>query len=263
MPTEGPPSLFDLNPNIVFVYRGQEVHYDEDRLVNLNQMWEAAGRPNNKDPRRWADNPGGRQFIANLARRLNVGKTVIWKSRRGKHLGGTWSDWRIAVAYAEYLSPDFHLFVIEAFREWAEEQADPDLKAQRAVEGYRRKGWDDDRIMARLEGIVERKSLTDTLKEHGVYGVGYALCTDAINKEVLGKTAKEIKLARGLKPNARTRDYMESHELAAIRFAEAMAKKRVGDSCTHGISPCCRVCHQAGSAVHQALVTMGMDPSVG
>lgn len=110
--------------------------------------------------------------------------------------GGTWAHWQIALAYAKYLSNEFHRFVNEASREWAEEQADPDLKARRAVAGYRRRGKDDRWILGHLEWIVRRHRLADTLKEHGAEGVGYARCTDAINRGVLGGTARKIKLAR-------------------------------------------------------------------
>lgn len=226
-------------------------------------MWKAAGNPEGKDPRRWADTEQGRNFVAELASSLNVDKNVIWKSKRGRDLGGTWADWRVAVAYAEYFSPEFHRRVIEAFREWVEERDDPGLKAERAVEGYRRLGWDDQRILARLEGIVQRKALTDILKKHGVEGLGYPRCTDAINREVLGGSAKEIKLALGLDANARTRDHLDTLQLAALSFAEAMARSRVAGGCAHGNDECCEVCREAGVATYQAMASMGLAKRTG
>lgn len=122
------------NP-VAFSYGGVDVLCDEDDLVNLNQTWEAAGKPANKDPRRWADTEAGSGFVLNLARNLNVAKNDIWKSRRGKHLGGTWAHWQIATAYAKYLSHDFHLFVNEAFRRWMNgENRFPGIEATPSVE---------------------------------------------------------------------------------------------------------------------------------
>src|SRR5262249_49670413 len=160
---------------------------------------------------------------------------LIRASRKTRtDLGTTWAHWQIALAYAKYLSHEFHRFVNEAFREWAEEQADPDLKARRAIAGYRRRGKDDRWILARLDGIVQRRRFTDALKAYGVQGAGFARCTDGINKAVLGRSARQIKRARGVPPSARTRDQLDAVELAAIRFAEAMAEERIGDDDVRG-----------------------------
>lgn len=240
---------------IAFVYDGQDVTFDDRRLINLTQMWDAAGRPANKDPREWRRKEG-RGFIEDLARSLNVAPGHIIQGQRGKG-GATWAHWQIAVAYAKHLSHAFHRYVNEAFREWAEEKADPDLKARRAVEGYRRKGWDDRRIRARLDGIVNRNTLTETLHEHEVRGTdGFAGCTNAINKGVLGKTAIEYKRAKGVSVRAKTRDHMEAHELAAIALAEALADKGVRDEDARGNQACAGVCSKAGFAVGTALKMM-------
>jgi len=262
MPDEGKGVPDRRRDGIAFTYSNVDVFYNEARLVSLNQMWEAAGAIAGKEPWRWAATADAKGFIADLAMASNLAKNEIWKSRRGQHLGGTWAHWQIGLAYAKYLSHEFHRYVNEAFREWAEEEADPDLKARRAVEGYRRKGWDDRKIIARLEGIVQRNLFTDTLKEHGVNvngrANGYALCTDTINKEVLGMGAKELKISRGFPAKAKTRDCLQTVELSALNFAEALALKKVEGDCTHGNDQCCAVCEQSGRAVRQAMISMGV-----
>lgn len=105
---------FDL---VAFSYGGVDVMLDDSYLVSLTQMWEAAGRPANQGPYEWGRGAGA-SFVEDLARFLNTGKSRIWKSRRGKHLGGTWAHWQIAMAYAKHLSHEFHRFVNEAFRRW-------------------------------------------------------------------------------------------------------------------------------------------------
>lgn len=243
---------------VAFSYNGTEVTRDETNKVNLTAMWVASGSPKNQDPRQWQRKEGA-GFIASLARSLDVPTGHIARSDKGGKGGGgtTWAHWQAALAYAKYLSHDFHRFVNEAFREWAEEKANPDLKATRAVDGYRARGWDDKHILSRLEGIVQRRGFTDTLKDHDVKGVGYAHCTDTINIQVLGATAREVKIARGLSVSAKTRDHLESHELAALRFAEALAERSIKNECAHGNGQCCDVCRRSGEAVKTAMRMMG------
>lgn len=241
---------------IAFTYNDHAVLFDENRFIDVTQMWRAVGSPANKEFRAWKRKDGA-SFIRDLAKSLNVPQGHVFQSSRGR-TGRTWAHWQVAVAYAKYLSNEFHRFVNEAFREWAQEKADPDLKVKRAIEGYRHRGWDDRKIRARIEGIVQRNSFTAVLQEHGVVERGYAVCTDAINKEVLGGSAKEAKLSMGLGSKARVRDHLEPHQLAALQFAEAMASKRIEDSCSHGNGPCCNVCEQAGSVVRHAMNTMGL-----
>jgi hypothetical protein len=247
---------------IAFTYNGQEVTFDEHRFIDVTQMWRAVGSPPNKKPSEWARHSGTREFVQSLADSLRVGIAHLWKSRTGNGVGTTKVHWQIALAYAKYLSPEFHRFVNEAFREWTEERANPDLKVERAVEGYRRKGWDDERIAARIDGIVQRNILTDTLKSRGVDGLGYAICTDAINTEVLGGSAKAIKLAKGLPAKARTRDHLDSVQLAGLGLAEAMASRKIKDGCTHGNGSCCEVCRESGKAVAGAMAQMGYAPAI-
>jgi hypothetical protein len=164
--------------------------------------------------------------------------------------------------YAKYLSNEFHRFVNEAFREWAEEKADPDLKARRAVEGYRRQGKDDRWIADRRDSIVRRNSFTGTLNDRGVDGPVYAICSDAINKEVLGHPAGQIKRVRGAsRKSVRTRDLLSPLELSALRFAEAMAEERVRGAGARGNAACRRVCREAGAATHRAMAAVGLAGS--
>lgn len=243
--------------SVAFTYNGLDVLRDGDRLVSLNQMWEAAGKPENKDPRRWADTEQGRSFIADLARNLNVVKNGIWKSKRGKHKGGTWAHWQVAMAYAKYLSHEFHRFVNEAFREWAEEQSNPGLKAERAIDGFRRRGLGDAWIGERLDGILVRKSLTGTMQDHNCKPVGkdnpFAEATRSISLQVLGKTPREIKASKGLAKSARTRDHLDKYELTRLRFAESEAERLIKTEGSDGNAECVDACRRAGRAVRVAI----------
>jgi len=85
--------------------------------------------------------------------------------------GGTYAHWKIATAYASYLSPELHNVVISIFQERVEETVNPELAFDR---GYERtiKTWkiqhDGRWIDRREKGIAKRNEFTATLGAHGV-----------------------------------------------------------------------------------------------
>jgi hypothetical protein len=249
-PTEAPPL-----PAVAFVYQGVRVSIDENRLINLTEMWEAAGRRPNRDPRQWRRKEGV-EFVRDLASSLNVPMGHIFSTRRGRG-GATWGHWQVSLAYAAYLSPAFHRFVNEAFREWAEEVSDPGLKVARAIEAYRRRGRDNGWIADRIEGIGQRKALVAAMADHICRKVGaenpFAEATRAISLLVLGATPSELKESRGLPRSARTRDHLDRHELARLRFAESEAERLIKLTRAIGNDECVACCRRAGAAVRQAI----------
>lgn len=244
---------------VAFTYNGFDVFFgDDDQMVNLNDMWRSVGSPAGNEPWRWGQTPKARKFIASVAKNPIHGKNVIWKTRKGKHLGGTQAHWQVAMAYAKYLDDDLHIFVNAAAREFVREAADPDLKLKRSIEGLRRRGVDDGRIMERVEGILVRKEFTSELQAHGVKvnsprDNGYSRCTDALNTKVIGLPAKLIREERGLAKSAPTRDAFSVVELAAIRFAEALATQRLNDVRAYGNDQCEAVCIEVGDAVKSSM----------
>ena len=81
---------------------------DKGEMLSLTDMWDAAGRPENKRPAEWARYEGA-TFIEFVAETHNVGTAHILTSTRGR-TGSTFAHWQIAIAYAKYLSPDFHMW---------------------------------------------------------------------------------------------------------------------------------------------------------
>jgi hypothetical protein len=105
-------------PAVAFQYGGVAVTRDADQLVNLAQMWEAAGRPANKDPSTWRRKAGA-SFVRDLASELKAPAGLIYWAARGRLPKGgipqIWAHWQIALAYAKYLSNELHRFVNAAF----------------------------------------------------------------------------------------------------------------------------------------------------
>jgi hypothetical protein len=121
----------------------------------------------------------------------------------------------LAVAYAKYLSPEFHLAVNEVFKERLEEELNPELGINRARERaerrYNKLGRSEKWRQTRRVSIDVRNFFTDTLKEHGVTTQGgYAKCTNALYLPIFGATASQLKVERGLPKKASLRRVCET-----------------------------------------------------
>ena len=132
-------------------------------MLNLTDMWRAADSPANRRPAQWLALDETAQFRAYLNSRLaeaelRPGSNVVQddicaappdgltRAVRGTG-GGTWAHWQLAIAYARYLSPAFHLWCNEVLRTVMEQ---PDLVAPK----------DSDRLFRYLElrfGSLDRR----------------------------------------------------------------------------------------------------------
>lgn len=89
---------------------------DRDEMLSLTDMWKAAGAPENKDPRFWARQESVREFIDVVVAAENVMQEHLFRATRGRN-GATWAHWQIGLAYAKYLSPEFHMWCNAVVRE--------------------------------------------------------------------------------------------------------------------------------------------------
>ena len=150
----------------------------------------------------------------------------------------------------------------DAFTDWVASEVLPSIRktgqyvsARRAK--YERQGKQLEWIENREEGIEVRKGFTDTLKDHEVEGKGYADCTNAINRPVLGGTAALVKVQRGLKPKASLRDSLSTVELAKVKLAELLAADRIEKDKLQGNERCAQACRLSGQAVASAVAIAG------
>lgn len=105
-------------------------------------------------------------------------------------------------------------------KERIDEEFDPEITINRALEAYRRKGYSDDWINQRLKAIDARKEFTDELKNNGIAsGKDFAELTDLLTKTWSGYSTKEYKSYKGLKKES-LRDNMTNMELVLNMLAE-------------------------------------------
>ena len=116
----------------------------------------------------------------------------------------------------------------EPFKQWLafvgkerlDEEVDPQLAIDRAIESYRNKGYTEEWISQRMRGIEIRKDMTNEWRRAGVTDSRqYAMLTNIMTAAWSGKTVKEYKRFKGLKKE-NLRDNMTNTELVLNALAE-------------------------------------------
>lgn len=162
---------------------------------------------------------------------------------------GTYATELVALRYAGWISPKVEVEVYKTFQKVAnvDEGLTHDLiERQQDPEAQRR-------LAARAQSKVSRLAYTETLKQHGVNGIGYALCTNAIYKTLFGASASDLRQSKGLVKKANIREHMSSMELAATMFAEEVAADRIRKVEAHGNEQCRRHSENAAKETRKVL----------
>ena len=136
-----------------------------------------------------------------------------------------------------------------------DEVFDPSIAAQRTVDIYRAKGYDEKWIAKRLKGIQDRKELTDIWQENGITeGKEYAILTNEIYKEWSGMTAKEYKQYKGLcKESLRDNmDNMDNIEIILTDLSEETTKRLAEKHRPQGLEQNKEVARMGGHAAKVA-----------
>ncbi len=146
----------------------------------------------------------------------------------------------------------FKLWLANLGSERIDEVFDPEIAINRAVEYYRRKGYDDEWIKIRLNGIVDRFKLTDTWKEGGITKpLEYALLTNEIYKGWSGMTASEYKKVKGLRKE-NLRDNMTEIEVALTNIGEIATKDIAKEEHPRGLKENLNVAKRGGGVAKGA-----------
>ena len=119
----------------------------------------------------------------------------------------------------------FKLWLAKLGKERIDEVFDPEIAIKRSIEYYKRKGYTDAWIEARIKGILNRNKLTDVWKERGINTpTEYAILTNDIYKEWSGMTAKGYKEYKGLHKES-LRDNMSDIEVALTDLGEITTRE--------------------------------------
>ena len=133
-----------------------------------------------------------------------------------------------------------------------DEVFDPSIAAQRVIDTYRAKGYDEKWISKRLKGIQDRKELTDVWYDNGIVDDReYAMLTNEIYKEWSGMTAKEYKQYKGLRKES-LRDNMDNIEIILTDLSEETAKRLAEKHKPKGLEQNKKVAKMGGHAAKVA-----------
>ena len=114
----------------------------------------------------------------------------------------------------------FKMWLAQVGSERIDEVFDPEIAINRAIEYYRKKGYDDMWIERRLKGILSRKKLTDIWKLGGIKeDYEYGILTNEIYKAWSGMKANEYKEFKGIRKES-LRDNMTDIEIALADLGE-------------------------------------------
>ena len=129
----------------------------------------------------------------------------------------------------------FKLWLASLGSERIDEVFDPEIAIARGIEYYRKKGYSDAWIEARIKGMINRKKLTDAWKDAGITeGYEFGVLTNEIYKEWSGMTAKEYKGFKGLRKES-LRDNMSDLEVALTDLGEIATRELVKTHKPHGL----------------------------
>lgn len=129
----------------------------------------------------------------------------------------------------------FKLWLASLGSERIDEVFGPEIAVNRAVEYYRKRGYDDKWIKTRLTGIVDRFKLTDVWKESGITkNYEYGLLTNEIYKSWSGMKASEYKEFKGLRKES-LRDNMTDIEVALTDLGEIATRELAKEHKPYGL----------------------------
>lgn len=118
----------------------------------------------------------------------------------------------------------FKVWLASLGSERIDEVFDPELAIKRAINYYKKKGYSDAWIEARLKGILKRNELTETWKNCGINKpIEYGILTNEIYHEWSGMTASEYKNFKGIRKES-LRDNMSDLELLLTDIGETATK---------------------------------------
>ena len=146
----------------------------------------------------------------------------------------------------------FKMWLASLGRERIDEVFDPEIAVNRAVEYYRKRGYDDKWIKSRLTGIVDRFKLTDVWKESGITkDYEYGILTNEIYKSWSGMKASEYKAFKGLRKES-LRDNMTDIEVVLTDLGEIATRELAKEHKPFGLEQNKKIAKMGGNAAKAA-----------
>jgi len=146
----------------------------------------------------------------------------------------------------------FKVWLANVGSERIDEVFDPEKAITRAINYYKKRGYDDEWIKKRLTGILNRNKLTDTWKESGIKeNYEYAILTNEIYKEWSGMKASDYKEYKGLRKES-LRDNMSDIEVALTDLGEIATRELAKEHKPYGLEQNKKIAKMGGNTAKVA-----------
>lgn len=146
----------------------------------------------------------------------------------------------------------FKLWLAKLGNDRIDEVFDPEIAVNRAIDYYRKRGYSDKWISERLNGILNRKKLTDTWRKNGINeNYEYAMLTNEIYKSWSGMKASEYKDYKGLRKES-LRDNMTDIEVALTNIGEIATRDIALEENPKGLKENLKVAKRGGGVAKGA-----------
>ena len=241
-----------------------QIGTNKDGLVNATDLWKRAGSPENKRPKDWLGTKDAIEFVDHITNLTNSNcrQKPLLESKAGRY-GKTYLDIQLALKYAQYLSPHFQFEVNEVYLERKQEERDPELGIERAINRHtkqlKNQGRDDEFVEKRLKGIFKRTTLTSTLQSHGVVGDdrpwlnGYVQVTNATYVGLTGKKAQQLREEYQVAKGENLRDKMSSYDIDTLAFIECTLEHKIKEDNIYGNAECAQMAHKISKNVKKLV----------
>ena len=197
----------------------KKVNEDEPRFVIQNWMrnkdtidylglWESIYNPNfNRVGFEAVENEAGRnRFTMSPTKWINSVNSIGMVTKAGKHGGGTYAHFDIAMEFASWISPEFKLYIVTEFKRMKEKEQ----------KGF---GWNLKRTLSKINYNIHTDAIKNNLIPKEVtrnqINMIYADEADIINVALFGMTAREWKQKNSDK-QGNIRDYANVAELVCL-----------------------------------------------
>lgn len=183
------------------------IRQDSEGRFRLNDLHKAAGGESKHQPAFWLRSNQTQELIDEITNSANLQSLPV--ASVGGRNGGTYVCKELVYAYAMWISPRFHLQVIQAYDALVRGQLD---EAKRLASRER----------ARLESPILNASIKTQREKSGKPIKHYLFSNeyDMINKIALGMTTKEYRAKHGLDRSNPIRDHLTKCEIECIEHLQ-------------------------------------------
>ena len=142
---------------------------------------------------------------------------------------------RLIESVPSYKAEPFKVWLANLGSERIDEVFDPEIAIKRAINYYRKRGYSDKWIEARLKGILNRNKLTDIWKKGGISkDYEYGILTNEIYKEWSGMKSSEYKSYKGIRKES-LRDNMSDIEIVLTDLGEIATRELAKEHKPYGL----------------------------